>query len=272
MTPFETFEESVEQSRPIELHQFAIEATQFNFHNQDDGTITVGLDVYTPEAITRSEIARSTEDRNTELTISVPRENAVAQLFIGVVPGQRMSYTLRRFQRPEGTGDIILLFKGLVRSVNFVKNTRQANIIVKSLESAASRTIPLFTYMGLCNHVLYDARCKVDEGLFDFVGIVSAISLNVLTLPGADGETDGFYDGGFVFFPSINDYRLILTHVGNDLTLLLPFPEDAVGSSVTIFAGCDHTIATCKTKFDNVINYGGFAFVPILNPFEVGLV
>ena len=89
---------------------------------------------------------------------------------------------------------------------------------------------------------------------------------------GANGEADGFYDGGFVFFSSINDYRLILSHVGNDLTLLLPFPSDAAGETVRIFAGCDHTIATCKTKFDNVLNYGGFAFVPILNPFLTGLV
>ena len=44
-----------------------------------------------------------------------------------------------------------------------------------------------------------------------------------------------------------------------------------VGTEVEVFAGCDHTIATCKTQFDIVVNYGGFAFVPTRNPFESGL-
>ena len=57
------------------------------------------------------------------------------------------------------------------------------------------------------------------------------------------------------------------------LTLLLPFntTDVDVGTSVEVFAGCDHSLATCKAQYDNVANYGGFAFVPLRNPFESGL-
>lgn len=75
-----------------------------------------------------------------------------------------------------------------------------------------------------------------------------------------------------------DDHRLILSQSGDDVTLLLPFPETIVGSTVVLLAGCDHSITTCDTKFNtpedtlsNVINYGGFAFVPNKNPFETGL-
>ena len=51
-----------------------------------------------------------------------------------------------------------------------------------------------------------------------------------------------------------------------------------MGSTVVVLAGCDHSVTTCDTKFNtpedtqsNVINYGGFPFVPGKNPFETGL-
>jgi hypothetical protein len=67
------------------------------------------------------------------------------------------------------------------------------------------------------------------------------------------------------------DRRLILSSSGDVLTLLLPFTSSPLGSTVIVFAGCDHTIATCKSKFNNVVNYGGFAFVPTKNIFQTGI-
>jgi len=71
---------------------------------------------------------------------------------------------------------------------------------------------------------------------------------------------------------------LIVAQSGDDLQLLLPFPQSAVGREVILFAGCDHTPEVCDDKFDtpedtdsNLINFGGFAFVPTRNPFQTGL-
>jgi hypothetical protein len=41
----------------------------------------------------------------------------------------------------------------------------------------------------------------------------------------------------------------------------------AAGTTVTLFPGCDHTLATCSGKFSNTANYGGFPFMPTKNPF-----
>jgi uncharacterized phage protein (TIGR02218 family) len=36
----------------------------------------------------------------------------------------------------------------------------------------------------------------------------------------------------------------------------------AIGDDYTISAGCDKQLATCKTKFNNVVNFRGFPHVP----------
>ena len=40
---------------------------------------------------------------------------------------------------------------------------------------------------------------------------------------------------------------------------------------IDLFAGCAHDLTTCDVKFDAVLDYGGFPFVPRKNPFNVTL-
>jgi uncharacterized phage protein (TIGR02218 family) len=42
-----------------------------------------------------------------------------------------------------------------------------------------------------------------------------------------------------------------------------PLPFDIeVGDDVRLVAGCDKTLATCRDKFNNVINFRGEPFIP----------
>ncbi len=45
------------------------------------------------------------------------------------------------------------------------------------------------------------------------------------------------------------------------VTVPFPYPIDA-GDLFTLLPGCDHTIATCDTVFDNEANFGGFPYIP----------
>ena len=50
---------------------------------------------------------------------------------------------------------------------------------------------------------------------------------------------------------------------GVSLALLYPLPYPvAPGDLFAAFFGCDHTISTCQAKFNNVIHFRGFPFVP----------
>jgi len=64
--------------------------------------------------------------------------------------------------------------------------------------------------------------------------------------------------------------RMILSHVGDTVTLTAAILGLAPGSTVTAFAGCDHTISTCDSKFNNRENFGGFPYFPSINPFAGG--
>jgi uncharacterized phage protein (TIGR02218 family) len=36
----------------------------------------------------------------------------------------------------------------------------------------------------------------------------------------------------------------------------------AVGNTVLVYAGCDRRFATCKSRFDNRVNFRGFPNIP----------
>lgn len=277
---FDAFETSVEGSQPIELIQFTLGAETFNYTSSEDIQIVGGI-TYDPEPIKRGRISQSPEDRNNIVDFTTDGENVFARMFIGVVPGSRAEVTVKRVQRPDFPGpEVVTLFEGFVSSVRFSKNGHIGRISAQSIAAATSRPIPRFTYQGLCNNVLFDDACKVDktDTAFHSDGNILTIVGTTITVSNADSEVDGFFTGGYVEIDGGADARLILSHTGTSLQLLLPFPGSVVGEAAKVFAGCDHTITICDTKFftpedvtSNVINYGGFAFIPTKDIFATGL-
>ena len=106
---------------------------------------------------------------------------------------------------------------------------------------------------------------------YKFSGTVTVVSGNTVTVPGCSGFAAGWFTSGYVEMLSGDDARMITNHSGNVLQLLLPFPFNAVGKSIDVYAGCGHSIAICKTKYDNIPNFDGYAFVPKKNIFNTGL-
>lgn len=54
-----------------------------------------------------------------------------------------------------------------------------------------------------------------------------------------------------------------------DIALFNVFPKNKldVGTKLILYAGCDKLNTTCSTKFNNILNFGGFPFIPQDNPF-----
>ena len=274
MATFDQLESSAAASRPIEIFAFAIGGTTYRYTSAED-ELVVDAQTYAAEAISRGPIAQGPDDRTRILDIELPASNEFAALYVDIVPGQRATATIIRLQRDEAPefNTKVMIYKGFVQSVRFPSHGQKAVVGVRSIEAASSRPIPRFTYQGLCNHVLYDSGCGIDQSLFKHTGAVTDVTGNVITVTGADGEANGYYAGGFVKPDGLDDFRLILKHEGKELTLLLPFPIDVDGVDVDIYAGCDHKIdGHCQSRFDNVIEFGGFGFIPLKNPFTTKLV
>lgn len=273
MVDFDTLESSVESSRPIEIYTIAIGVDTFRFtsHSAD---VAIGVNTWEAIPISRGAVGQGAEERRRTVTVTLPTDNSFAQQYLNIVPGQRTVVNIIRLQRDEtpAFATQALIFKGLVASAQFTNDGNEVQLTLRSIEAAASRTIPRFTFMGLCNHVLFDNGCKVNPASFSMVGPAAAVSGNILTVTGANGQANGYWTGGWCKPNAQSDFRLILAHSGNNLTLLLPFATNVLAADIQVFAGCNHQMTgDCATKFDNVLEFGGFPFVPTKNIFATGL-
>ena len=272
---FNTYEASQEGSRPIELYTFTVGAVITRYASAED-TITESADDYVPAAIQRSKLVGGGPDsRNDAITLTLPGDDQLVRQYINSVPGVAADVVIERIQRTDGVSyEVVRIFEGRIESVAFESGGRVAKIQVVPRVRAQSRPIPRCIYSGLCNHVLYDARCQVDDTdpAYKLANtLVTDETGNTITVTGAAAYGDGFFTGGFVEAGGGADHRLILSHTGNVLVLHLPFASSVDGVLVNVYAGCDHTPTTCKSKFDNIVNFGGFPFVPTKNPFQTGL-
>ena len=275
MSSFDTYETSVDSSRPIEIYKFAMGSTTWTYTSWSQEVTVSALD-YVATPIKRSRIVQATDQKTRNVTVTVPSENPFAAQYINISPGETASLTIIRLQPDESPSfnTQVMIFKGTVQSVSFPRDGYTAEIVVRSIESAKNQILPRVTYAGMCSHSLYDEGCGVDPGLFNVTGpIASGGATAEITLTGANAEADGYWTGGYVTALSgTQDFRFVVKHVGNVLTLLLPFAADITGLNAQVFAGCDH-VATghCAGKFENVLEFGGFPFVPNKNIFNSGL-
>ena len=269
---YDAQEVSTEGGQPVEAYTFTIGATSYRYTSSEDTVQIASID-YTPVPIKRSEIKRDGVRGAEDVTITLPSDNAVAQLYAGVLPGDRVGVTISRFHRGDTpTPEVVTAFTGYVTNVSFDSDANEAIFTASPDMIALSKSTPAYGYQSQCNHVLYGAACGVSEGSYQLAGAsVSSVTGYDVEVPSASAFADGYFTGGFVSTTgAATDYRMVIAHVGSTLTLMFPFPSDP--STLDVFAGCDHTLATCKSKFDNVVNFGGYAFVPTRNPFSVGIV
>lgn len=268
---FTANEGSIESGAPIELYEFNIGSESFQLTSAEDELVVESV-TYDPVEVRRSSINLGPDERNDVLEVTLPSTHAFARKYIDIVPGQAATLTIKRFHRFDTDVETAVIFKGQVRSVAFSLDGRTARIAVLPITAALGRSVPRFTYQGLCNHILYDPRCKVTPGLFRHQDDVTAVSTDgtILTVQGLGAMGDDWSTAGYVTLNGI-DHRLILDQTGDDITIRFPFGFDVLNQTVDVFAGCDHSGNTCKTKFNNVVNYGGHAFVPLRNIFATGI-
>ncbi|HET6416902.1 MAG TPA: DUF2163 domain-containing protein [Polyangiales bacterium] len=272
MADYDTLETSVEGSRPIEVYRITLGSSEYLYTTSEDD-LTIDGDDYEAIPISRNNIVVGSDQQRRAIQITVPATNDFARQYLSSLPGEVASVSIFRYQRDESPAfdTTVLLFTGTVQSVQFSEDGTRAQINVRSLEGALSRNVPRFTFLGQCNHFLFDRSCGVDPSAFNHVGVVTVVSGYDITISGL--AASGFdFVGGYARPVSENDFRLVLSQSTDTLTLILPFQNDQAGNNVQVFAGCDHVLTgDCALTFDNVANFGGFAFVPTWNVFQSGI-
>jgi len=123
------------------------------------------------------------------------------------------------------------------------------------------------TFGPQCRADLGDARCTIDLSSLTQTGTVTAVTnLKNFTASGLSAVA-GYFSGGVITWTSADNsgYSMeVSTWDGTDaisLFLSMAFPIQ-VGDTFTIEPGCDKSIATCQTKFVNIVNFRGEPFIP----------
>lgn len=254
---------SVELGMPVELFAFQ-QGYQVWYYTSGTETVTyLGVD-YVPTPITRSEISQSNEISRAGVSLMFPRDHELAKQFLGQSPELVTSLTIYRGHLTDQDSEFSAYWKGRVVSGSAAGSevTVECESVFTSLRRSGLRA----RYQRNCRHTLYSNSCGLDRAAFSVQAVVLSASSFSFTNNASGSQTDGTYAGGIVLLES-GAMRFITGHVGSTIYVSRPFLEEFEGQLVELFPGCDHLRTTCQTKFNNLMNFGGFPFIPNTNPF-----
>ncbi len=261
-------EASQRSGSPVELYLFTRGVTNWRYTSADEVQTYLQYD-YAPAPIIRSEIEDLAELNRSALKVDVPRDFPVSLQFVAYPPGEVVTLKIFRRHRTDVDSEIRVIWIGRILSAQWADGKTILNC--EPITTSLKRTGLRRRYGRQCGHDLYGTNCKVVAADYSTIDTVTAINGNVMTVPAAAGEANGYFNGGFLWwqFPDgRRDARMIIAHTGDQVTLAATMPDVSVGDSVQIYPGCDHTLNHCNTRFGgNENNHGGFMFTPKENPF-----
>jgi uncharacterized phage protein (TIGR02218 family) len=257
-------ERSVQDGAPVELYLFARNDKFWRFTSAGED-VGDSSETWVSAPITRNDIEQSTEQARNALTLTVPRNFQIADMFRIAPPSDVIALTVFRYHRGEEE-DVAVIWMGRILNVSFegAKATIRCEPVSASMKRQGLRRM----YQKQCPHVLYGPGCTLNKDDFAIDTTVTSID-GVTLVVGAVGALS--YGGGFIEYEDADgnlERRFIRSHVTTTLTLNFPFTGLSASDPVTIYPGCAHTMEVCDGDFGNILNYGGTPFVPDKNPFS----
>jgi uncharacterized phage protein (TIGR02218 family) len=161
------------------------------------------------------------------------------------------------------TQGMIMLRRGWLGEVSLVRNRFVAE--VRGLTERLSKVIGEY-YSPSCRTDFASGLCKINAALYRVTGSISAVSNSQLFFDNTRAEAAGYFSQGKITFTSgLNDglSMEVKTYTPGSIMLVLPMPYDvAVGDSYSLQAGCDKTFATCRSLYNNAVNFRGEPHIP----------
>lgn len=122
-------------------------------------------------------------------------------------------------------------------------------------------------YAPACDVALGSTKCGVTLGTYTVTGSVTTATSYRQFTDTVRTEATGYFDGGLITWTAGANatYKMeVKTSTSSGvITLQQAMPNAiAIGDTYSLSAGCDKLLATCKTKFSNVVNFRGFPHVP----------
>jgi uncharacterized phage protein (TIGR02218 family) len=156
-----------------------------------------------------------------------------------------------------------VLFKGRLGVVDEIGRT-SAKLTVNSELVLLDIDMPRNLYQPTCLHTLYDSGCTLVKNAFGTNGTVGTGS--TASTINWSGAGTNFQQGSITFTSGVNagvTATVGSAVAGTSIALLYPLESPpSPGDAFTVYFGCDHTLGTCRNKFNNLANFRAFPFVP----------
>ena len=165
------------------------------------------------------------------------------------------------------TNTLTTKYIGNITGIAMQGDTAVVNLEAK--DKSLGFNVPRLVYQSTCNNDLFDTHCEVIAANYSNIITITSVSGSTITASDFANKPDGYYTLGYVQYQG--EYRFITNHVGSTLTMLTPFGEDVTGKAIVAYAGCNKSAPVCVSKFNNIDNFLGFAYIPSKNPSLWGL-
>jgi hypothetical protein len=264
-------EASIESGQPVELYEFIGPDAVANVYRYTSADADVTFDpgdgggsrTFTAIGIKRSNVQLDQTGKAPSITVTTPVDAQLAVDYVFQVAPQELYLTIFRAHIGVGTEEVVISWQGEVISWLAEENIAKF-VIPNDLVARMSEEVPRVRYQPYCNNVLYDGLCGITrDGIRVYVPPGGVLSLTDTTVNvDVTARPDGWSEGGDIVHDATGETRMVLSQVGNVLTILYPFsPNVDVSDAVTLSLGCNHTLDHCVNKFQNQDNFNGMPFV-----------
>lgn len=265
---FSTIETSNQDGRPLFLYEFAL-GTQIWRYTSADTPVTSGGNLYAPIMIDDDGVKQTGEVQTDNFNIRMPFNSPVPQLFQVTPPINPI--TVKRLGKHEDDVDWVITYVGFINQVN-ASEPGLAELECITLSPTMQRNGLRLTWQRGCPYALYaPATCKVDKNNFAVTVTVTTAAAGQVSGAEFALMEDGWFNGGFIEWTAQAtgslERRGIDSHLGTTIRLLGKSDGILEGMAVKAYPGCLRIASVCDSKFNNLVNYGGFPHLPGKSPF-----
>lgn len=254
--------ENNKQRRPEELYHIWRGSTHWRMTCGDTDESYDGH-TWTHAVISRGSIEMHHDMKSTTVSVSLANTNPAISSYVATTPIENAWIEIYKVFRDQSPIEARLIFVGEIIDVTIKGVVAQATCA--GIEHLLQSQMLQYYYQPECNHTLFDAGCALAAGDYSVSPTITIDSTGcLLTATAFAGYNDNYFRLGKVQFG--NDYRMVIGHTGDTITIQYAFPDLESGDTVTVTPGCDGNVDTCNDTFSNLTHFLGFPHIPIDNP------
>lgn len=265
---FENRETSRSRGAPQTLFLFDYQGRKMAYTDAENAIALAGVE-YLPVPIERNSISTSGTMDKVTLSVSLPHDTAVAELFRVYPPSDVVTITVFQGHYDDPDAEFLAVWTG--RVISCTREATTAKLTAEPVSTSMRRPGLRRRWQYGCPHALYGPECRASREANTVTATVAAVGRSVITLEaGWQGAfaKEGFVDGLLEWVNAGTAELRTIRQVdaGTDTMVIAgSLPGLTVGEIVALSRGCNHLLSGCES-FANEQNFGGQPWIPKKNP------